>query len=88
MGGTSLFRPSWPLIQRIQQRYSYVVEQLEILESFVIAEDVSDLANDCLPSKKFSVASKVIGVTSPIWVPIQLAWLLLYSAFQWSGLWL
>lgn len=28
-------------------------------------------ANDCLPSEKFSVASKVvIGVTSPIWVPI------------------
>ena len=59
------------LIQHFQQRYSYVVEQLENLESFVIAEDVPVLANDCLPSEKFSVASKVvIGVTSPIWVPI------------------
>ena len=59
------------LIQHFQQRYSYVVEQLENLESFVIAEDVPALANDCLPSEKFSVASKVvIGVTSPIWVPI------------------
>ena len=59
------------LIQHFQQRYSYVVEQLENLESFVIAEDVPVLANDCLPSEKFSMASKVvIGVTSPIWVPI------------------
>ena len=59
------------LIQHCQQRYSYVVEQLENLESFVIAEDVPVLANDCLPSEKFSVASKVvIGVTCPIWVPI------------------
>ena len=59
------------LIQHFQQRYSYVVEQLENLESFVIPEDVPVLANDCLPSEKFSVASKVvIGVTSPIWVPI------------------
>ena len=57
------------LIQHFQQRYSYVVEQLENLESFVIAEDVPVLANDCLPSEKFSVASKVvIGVTSPIGV--------------------
>ena len=47
------------------------MEQLENLESFVIAEDVPVVANDCLPSEKFSVASKVvIGVTSPIWVPI------------------
>ena len=47
------------------------MEQLENLESFVIAEDVPVLANDCLPSEKFFVASKVvIGVTSPIWVPI------------------
>ena len=60
------------LIQHFQQRYSYVVEQLENLESFVIAEDVPVLANDCLPSEKFSMASKVvIGVTSPIWVPIR-----------------
>ena len=59
------------LIQHFQQRYSCVVEQLENLGSFVIPEDVPALANDCLPSEKFSVASKVvIGVTSPIWVPI------------------
>ena len=52
------------LIQHFQQRYSYVVEQLENLESFVIAEDGPVLANDYLPSEKFSVASKVvIGVT-------------------------
>ena len=52
------------LIKHFQQRYSYVVEQLENLESFVIAEDVPVLANDYLPSEKFSVASKVvIGVT-------------------------
>ena len=47
------------------------MEQLENLESSAIADDVPVHSNDCLPSKKFSVASKVvIGVTSPIWVPI------------------
>ena len=49
------------------------MEQLETCTSlsFVIAEDVPVLANDCMPSEKFFVASKVvIGVTSPIWVPV------------------
>ena len=41
------------LIQHFQQRYSYVVEQLENLECFVIAEDVPVLANDYLPSENF-----------------------------------
>ncbi|XP_022797797.1 uncharacterized protein LOC111336043 [Stylophora pistillata] len=59
------------LIQHFQQRYRYVVGQLENLESFVIADDVPVLSNDSSPSEKFSVASKVvIGVTSPIWVPV------------------
>ena len=59
------------LIQHFQQRYRYVVGQLENLESFVIADDVPVLSNDSSPSEKLSVASKVvIGVTSPIWVPV------------------
>ena len=37
------------LIQRFQQRYSHVVEQLENLESFSIADDVPVLSNDYPP---------------------------------------
>ena len=69
MGGTwtSLFRRSWLSNLALSTAIQLCRGTTWNLESFVIAEDVPVLANDCLPSEKFFVASKiVIGVTSPI----------------------
>ena len=73
MGGTwtSLFRRSWLSNLALSTAIQLCRGTAWNLKSFVIAEDVPVLANDCLPSEKFFAASKVvIGVTSPIWVPI------------------
>ena len=61
------------LIQYFQQRFNYVEGQLRNLESSVIADDGAGQSTSSLASEDFSVAKKVIiGVTSPIWVPVGL----------------
>ena len=61
------------LIQYFQQRFNYVEGQLRNLESSVIADDAGGQSTSSLASEDFSVAEKVIiGVTSPIWVPVGL----------------
>ena len=61
------------LIQYFQERLSYVKGQLRTLEGHVVAEDAASSGSDSLASDDFSVAEKVIiGVTSPIWVPVGL----------------
>ena len=61
------------LIQYFQERLSYVKGQLRTLEGHVVAEDAASSGSDSLASDDFSVAEKVIiGVTSPIWVPVSL----------------
>ena len=61
------------LIQYFQERFSYVVGQLRTLEESVLAGDAANSAGGPLASDDFSVAEKVIiGVTSPIWVPVGL----------------
>ena len=61
------------LIQHFQDRFSYVEGQLQTLEGSVLAGDAASSASDLLASDDFSVAEKVIiGVTSPIWVPVGL----------------
>ena len=61
------------LIQYFQERFSYVEGQLRTLEESVLAGDAVNSAGGPLASDDFSVAEKVIiGVTSPIWVPVGL----------------
>ena len=61
------------LIQYFQERFSYVEGQLRTLEESVLAGDAANSAGGPLASDDFSVAEKVIiGVTSPIWVPVSL----------------
>ncbi|XP_066024050.1 uncharacterized protein [Pocillopora verrucosa] len=61
------------LIQYFQERFSYVEGQLRTLEESVLAGDAVSSAGGPLALDDFSVAEKVIiGVTSPIWVPVGL----------------
>ena len=61
------------LIRYFQERFSYVEGQLRMLEGSVLAGDAVGSGSDPLASDDFSVAEKVIiGVTSPIWVPVGL----------------
>ena len=61
------------LNQYIQQRFSFVVGQLQNLETSVLAEDAPYPESGSLATKTFTVAQRVfIGVTSPIWVPVGL----------------
>ena len=61
------------LIQYFQNRFNFVEGQLRILESSVVAKDAASPSSDPLVPDKFSVAERVIiGVTSPIWVPVGL----------------
>ena len=61
------------LIQYFQQRFNYVEGQLRNLESSVIADDAGGQSTSSLASEDFGLAKKVIiGVTSPIWVPVGL----------------
>ena len=61
------------LIQYFQERFSYVEGQLRMLEGSVLAGDAVGSGSGPLASDDFSVAEKVIiGVTSPIWVPVGL----------------
>ena len=61
------------LIHYFQQRFNFVEGQLRNLESSVLAEDTESPANGSLGTESFTVAERVIiGVTSPIWVPVGL----------------
>ena len=61
------------LIQYFQQRFNFVEGQLRNLESSVLAEDTDSPASGPLGTESFTVAERVIiGVTSPIWVPVGL----------------
>ena len=61
------------LNQYIQQRFNFVVGQLQNLETSVLAEDAPCPESGSLTTKTFAVAQRVfIGVTSPIWVPVGL----------------
>ena len=61
------------LIKYFQERFSFVEGQLRTLEGSVLAGNAASSASDPLASDDFSVAEKVIiGVTSPIWVPVGL----------------
>ena len=61
------------LIQYFQQRFNFVEGQLRNLESSVVAEDAASPASGPLGTESFTVAERVIiGVTSPIWVPVGL----------------
>ena len=61
------------LIQYFQDRFNFVEGQLRILKSSVVAKDATSPSSDPLVPHNFSVAERVIiGVTSPIWVPVGL----------------
>ena len=61
------------LIQYFQERFHFVEGQLKNLETSVVAEDGASPSSDPLVADKFSAAERVIiGVTSPIWVPVGL----------------
>ena len=59
------------LLQHFQQRYNFVEGQLRNLQSSVTADGYVPESGP--PGEGFSIAEKVIiGVTSPIWVPLTL----------------
>ena len=61
------------LIQYFQERFHFVEGQLKNLETSVVAEDGASPSSDPLVADKFSAVERVIiGVTSPIWVPVGL----------------
>ena len=61
------------LIQHFQERFNFVEGQLRNLESSVVAKEAASPSSDPLVPDNFSVAERVIiGVTSPIWVPVGL----------------
>ena len=61
------------LIQYFQERFHFVEGQLRSLENSVVAKEAASPSSDPLIPDNFSVAERVIiGVTSPIWVPVGL----------------
>ncbi|KAL9964095.1 hypothetical protein ACROYT_G027677 [Oculina patagonica] len=61
------------LIQYFKQRFNFVEEQLRNLETSILAEDATSPASSPVDTESFTVAERVIiGVTSPIWVPVGL----------------
>ena len=61
------------LIQYFQERFHFVEGQLRSLESSVVAKEAASPSSDPLIPDRFSVPERVIiGVTSPIWVPVGL----------------
>ena len=62
------------LLQYFEQKFNFVEEKLQNLESSVIGDDAASPASVPLAPDNLSVAERVIiGVTSPIWVPVGLA---------------
>ena len=65
------------LFQYLQQRLNHAEGQPQNLESSDIDEDAASPSSDPLTSENLSLTEKVvIGATSPIWVPVGLAVLL------------
>jgi len=65
------------LVQHCQQRYNIVVRQLRNLQDAVTNDDL-DVPETIPPKKGLTTTEKVvIGVTSPIWVPVSLVTLLI-----------
>ena len=61
------------LLQYFQERFNYVEGQLRNLESSVVSKESTSTISAPLASDNFSVGERVIiGVTSPIWVPVGL----------------
>ena len=61
------------LTQYFQERFHFVEGQLKILETSVVAKDGASPSSDPLVPDNFSMAERIIiGVTSPIWVPVGL----------------
>ena len=60
------------LLKEFQQRYNFVEEQLRNLHSFVIDDNVGDTAASYTDSGIPVAAKVVIGITSPIWIPLSL----------------
>lgn len=61
------------LIQYFQERFNIVEGQLRSLEDSVLSEDSPSSASGVLGVESFTVTERVlIGVTSPIWVPVGL----------------
>ena len=59
------------LVQHFQTRYNFVEGQLRNLQNAITADDI--VLEDQLPDTNLSLSEKVIiGVTSPIWVPLGL----------------
>ena len=57
------------LVQYFQTRYNFVEGQLRNLQNAITADDI--VLDDQLSETNFSLAQKVVlGVTSPIWIPI------------------
>ena len=61
------------LIRYFQERFNFVEGQLRDLERCVVSNEAASPSSDPLAPDNFSVAERVIiGVTSPIWVPVSL----------------
>ena len=61
------------LVQHFQTRYNFVEGQLRNLQNAITADDIVLDLEDQLPETNLSVTEKVIiGVTSPIWIPLGL----------------
>ena len=61
------------LIRYFQERFNFVEGQLRDLERCVVSNEAASPSIDPLAPDNFSVAERVIiGVTSPIWVPVSL----------------
>ena len=59
------------LVKHFQTRYNFVEGQLRNLQNAITADDI--VLEDQLPETNLSVTEKVIiGVTSPIWIPLGL----------------
>ena len=72
-GNHVFFYARTSLIQYFEERFHFVEGQLRSLESSVVAKEVAGPSSDPLIPDNFSVAERVvIGVTSPIWVPVGL----------------
>ena len=61
------------LIQYFQERFHFVEGQLKVLEESVVAKEAASPSSEPLVPDNFSMAERIIiGVTSPIWVPVGL----------------
>ena len=60
------------LLKHFQQRYNFVEEQLRNLQGVVIADNVGSLEASNKDGSLTVAQKVVVGVTSPIWIPLSL----------------